>query len=78
MVVVQSMILLGSESWVVTPKILQFLGSLQNRVAQRIYVRMPWYCNRHWEYPPIGEVLAESGMELIGEYISRRHTGVAQ
>ena len=29
-------------------------------------------------YPPIGEEIVEAGLEPIGEYISRRHTSVAQ
>ena len=28
--------------------------------------------------PPIWEAIAEAGLEPIGEYISLRHTGVAQ
>ena len=39
---------------------------------------MPWFWNGLWEYPPIGEAIAEAGQEKIGEYISRRHTSVAQ
>ena len=39
---------------------------------------MPRCQNSFWEYPPIGEEIAEVGLEPIGEYISHRHTSVAQ
>ena len=76
MAVVQSMLLLGSNSWVFIPNILRLLGSLHNWVVQRITGRMHWCLNGRWHYPPIGEAIAEAGLEPIGEYISRRHTSV--
>ena len=78
MAVVQSVLLLGSHLWVVTPNILRLLGSLHNWVVQRITGRMPQFWNSCWEYPLIGEALSESGLETIGGYISRRHTSVVQ
>ena len=78
MAVVQSVLLLGSYLWFVTPNIMRFLGSLHNWVAQHINGRMPWCWNGCWEYPPIGEAIEEVGLEPIGEYILCRHTSVAQ
>ena len=78
MAVVQSVLILGSDSWVVTPNIMRFLGSLHNWVAQWTSGQMPWFRNGLWEYPPIGEALAEAGMEPIGECMSCQNTSVAQ
>ena len=71
MLLVQSVLLLGSELYVNTPHIVQSLGSLHNWVAQLIYGRMPWCHNGLWEYPPIGEALSDTGLDPIGEYISQ-------
>ena len=39
---------------------------------------MPWCRNSFWDYPQIGEDIAEAGLGPIGEYISHRHTSVTQ
>ena len=78
MLVVSSVLIFVSESWVVTSRILQPLGSYHNRAAKRISVWMPQFRNFCWEYPLVGEALAEAGLEPIGDYIYRRHTSVAQ
>ena len=39
---VQSALLFVLESWVITPRIMRELGSLDNQVARRIYCRMTW------------------------------------
>ena len=70
------MLILGSYLLVVTPNILRLLGSLHNWVVQRISGMMPWFWNGSWEYPLIGEALAEAGMEPIGCYIFHYHTSV--
>ena len=67
-----------SESWVVTPQILQALWIFYDHVVRRISGQMARCRNGRWEYLPIGEAFAEAGLEPIGEYISRRHTKVAQ
>ena len=76
--VVQSVLILGSDLWVVTPNIMRLLGSLCNWVAQQITGRMPRCWNGCWWYPPIGEAIAEARLEPIGEYISRCHISVPQ
>ena len=78
MVVVQYVLLLGSDSWVITPNVLRFLSSLHNWVVQRTTERMPRCQNGRWENPPIGEALSETDLEKIGKYISCCHTSVAQ
>ena len=77
-----AVVLLGmifrSEMWVVIPRILRALGSLHHWEARRISDQMPRCKNGHREYSPIREALAEEGLGTIGEYISFRHTNVAQ
>ena len=76
MLVVSSVLIFVSESWVVTPRILQLLGSYHNRAEKRISVWMPQFRNLRWEYPQVGEALAEAGLEPIGDYIYRGLEGV--
>ena len=78
MAVVQSVLLLGSYLWVVTPNILRLMGNIHNWVVQRITGRMPQCRNGRWYYPTIGERLPEAGLETVGEYISCLHTSVTQ
>ena len=75
--VLQSVFLFGLESWVFTPHILLVLGSFHNRAARSISGQMPQFWNGCWDYPPIGDVLAEAGMEPIVEYISCPHISVS-
>ena len=46
--VVQSVLLLGSYLWVVTPNIMRLMGSLHNWLVQRITGRMPQCWNGCW------------------------------
>ena len=70
---VQSVLLYGSETWVITPQVLQVLGSFHNRVARRISRRMPrLQANGVWFYPPIAEALSEAGLFPIEHYVQKR------
>ena len=40
--VVQSVMLYGSDTWVMTPRIYRMLGGFHHRVAQRLTERQPW------------------------------------
>ena len=50
-VVVQSVLLYGSESWVVTPAMLKVLSSFHHQVACQITNRMARKVNGNWYYP---------------------------
>ena len=76
--VVQSVLLYGSESWVLTKKMLQTLRSFHHRCARYI-------TNRHikqdmetgeWSYPNTKATLEEAGLWTIEEYIERRRNTV--
>jgi hypothetical protein len=77
--VVQSVLLFGSETWVLSNPMLTALEGFHRRVAHRLAGRQP-YLNRwtgEWIYPPIDKVLEEVGMHSIAHYIEKRQNTVA-
>jgi hypothetical protein len=72
--VVQSVLLYGCETWVITSNMLSVLESFHHRVARRLTRRFPYYI-RHadlWICPSVTETLQEAGVFTIQEHISRR------
>ena len=61
LVVVQSVIIYKSETWVMTPHIGRFLGGFHHRVALRLTGRQP-RIGRYgvWVYPPLEDATAEA------------------
>jgi L-rhamnose mutarotase len=77
--VVQSVLLFGSETWVLSQPMLTALEGFHWRVARRIADNQP-YLDRQtgeWVYPPIDKVLEEVGMYSIAHYIDKRQNTVA-
>ena len=77
--VVQSALLFGSETWVLTPHTLREMWGIHNKAARRITVRINqrlW--NRRWYCPPIGEALTDAGIETIGIYVTCHHNTMTQ
>ena len=79
MVVVQAVLIFGSDTWVLTPWFEKPLESFHHRAVRRIAVMVP----KHQQYgtlvyTPIGVVLATVRLEKIGVYIARRQNKVAQ
>ena len=64
-VVVQAVLLFVSETWMMTPCMVQDLGGFQNRLQ-----------NGSWEYPPLEEVIWEEGLEEVEAYVLRRQNTV--
>ena len=58
------------------------IGCLSSSATRSNIDLIVMYCStlvwRQEIYSPIGEALSEAGLEPIGEYISCRHTSVAQ
>ena len=55
---VQAIFLFGSETWVLTPRMGQALGSFQHRVSKRIMGSQPKQQeDGNWEYPPLETVM---------------------
>jgi hypothetical protein len=77
-VVVQSVLLYGSESWVLSKAMMKKLKSFHNRIAR-------FLTGRHirqngdgvWVYPSTKETLEEAGLWTIEEYIRRRKETVS-
>jgi len=78
--VVQSVLLFGSETWVLSPSMLKALEGFHHRVARQLSGKVGWYLPREdrWVYPPISEVLEEAGLFSIGEYLSHHQNCIAE
>ena len=65
-VLVQAVIIFGSETWILTPHMGQTLVGFQHKVAQQLMGkqtrRLP---DGVWDYPPppLGEAIREAGLE---------------
>ena len=77
--VVQSVLLFGSETWVLSQPMLKALEGFHRRVAWRIAGKQPYLDRRmgEWVYPPIDKVLEEVGMYSIDHYVKKRQNTVA-
>jgi hypothetical protein len=76
--VVRSILLFGSETWVMTNSMLKALESFHRRVARRIAGKQPYLRAGEWIYPPIlDKVLEEVGLNPVEDYILKRQNTVA-
>ena len=78
--IVQSVLLYGSETWVLSPAVLARLEGFHIRAAYRMAKehvprRGP---NQQWVYPSSDAVLEECGMHTIGHYIDVRRETIAK
>jgi hypothetical protein len=71
---IQTVLLYGSETWVVTNEILQLLTSFHHGIARRLTGRYPRPIpdTDEWTYPSIQETLRMAGLFPMEEYL-RRH-----
>ena len=75
--IVQSVLLYGSESWVITQKMLHSLQSFHQRCARFITGRHIWMdVNGHWTYPSSGVTLNHAGLLPIEDYIKSRKASI--
>jgi hypothetical protein len=72
--VVQTVLLFGSESWVLTPSMLGKLEGFHRQIARRLTGRSPVYLRSEgtWQYQPLGNAMEEAGLYSMNEYITRR------
>ena len=77
--IVQTVLLYGSETWVLTSSMLKVLEGFHNRVARRIAGKMPYYVptEDRWVYPPTGEALEIAGLYPIQAYLDGRRNRLA-
>jgi len=75
--VVQTILLYGSETWVVTDFLLKQLHSFHSRVAHYITGRhIRQNADGTWFHPPTDGVLEEAGLPTIDDYIKRQRDTV--
>ena len=77
--VVQAVLLFGSKTWVLNPRLEKPLMGFHHRAAWRMVGMVPKrQPDGTWVYPTIGAALGMVGLEEIGVYIARRQNTVAQ
>jgi hypothetical protein len=78
--IVQSVLLYGSKTWVLSPAVLARLEGFHIRAAYRMAKKhVPrWGPNQQWVYPPSDKVLEECGMHTIQHYIDVRRETIAK
>jgi len=73
--VVQSVLLYGSETWVLTKRILDTLEAFHHRIARQITGTHIFRTRQGvWNYPAPQETLRKAGLFTMREYIRRRRT----
>ena len=77
--VVQSVLMYGSETYVLTPRMKRVLGRFHHRVALRLKGKQlrkgrggVWFC------PPLEDAMVEAGLQEVETYVSRCQNTVAQ
>ena len=77
--VVQAVLLFGSDIWFVIPFIGRTIGGFHHRLDFCLTGKQPRRGTyRIWRYPPLGELVVESGLEWVYNYVSCLHNTVAQ
>ena len=79
LVVVQAVLLYGSETWVLTPHMQRVLGGFHHRVARRLTRKKTRKVrDGGWVYPPLEDLMVEAGLQEVETDISHRQNTVAQ
>ena len=77
--VIQEVLLYGSDTWVLTPRMQMLLGRFHHRVACRLMGRQPRKGrNGGWVYPPLKDAMAEAVLQEVETYVSCCQNTVAQ
>jgi hypothetical protein len=73
---IQTVLLYGSETWVLTEEILQMLTSFHHGIARQLTGRYPHPISDNddddWIYPSIKETLRIAGLFPMEEYLTQR------
>ena len=71
--IIQSVLLYGSETWVISSSMLKTLEGFHSRVARRLTGRRPRRRrDGTWSYPDTAETLRRAGLEPMAVYLDRR------
>ena len=77
--VARSVLLYGSESWVVTGEMLTVPEGFHHRAARRITgMTATRGAGGEWEYPPVAAAMEATGLHPIRGYIRRRQATIAE
>ncbi len=78
--IVQTVLLFSSETWVVTPTLLQQLESFHHAAVRQIAGKRATLDVRTgvWKWPPLDGAMALAGVKPIAEYIRVRQATIAQ
>ena len=77
--VVQAILLYGLETWIMSPWIGKALGGFHHRVVWRLTGWMPQRnFDGTWTYLPLGEEMAEVGVQEVETYATHRQNTVTQ
>ena len=77
--VVHLVLIIGAETWVVTPRMGQVLGGFQHKVDRQFTGRILWQrTDKNWEYALAAAAREEVGFDTMEEYIQRRQNTAAQ
>ena len=77
--VVKAVLLLGLDTWVVTPHMGKELGEFQVQMVRRLTGRLMWRkTDGKWIYTSVKTAREEEGFLTMEEYIRWRHNTVAQ
>ena len=79
LLVVQVVLLFGSETWYMSPWIRRTLGGFQNHVIRRLVGRQTRrQVGRICSYLPLATTMVEAGLEEVNTYVSQLHNTFAQ
>ena len=77
--VFQAMLLYGLDYMFMSTRVDKVLGAFYHRFIRRLTGRMPhWNRVGTWIYPPVGEAVAEVGLQEIETYVTYCQKTVAQ
>ena len=77
--VVQAVLIFGSETWVVNPRMVKALGGFQVQLARRLTGRLPRRTpGGKWTYTSTATARGGVGLLTMEEYIRRSHNTVTQ
>ena len=77
-VVVQAVLLYGSDTLLMTPSIERMLGGFHHRVDRRLAGWKFWRDGYgRWVYPLLEEAMEKGGLQEVENYVSRRQNTVS-
>ena len=79
MMVVQAVLLYGSETWAMTPHIGKALGGFHHRMAFRMTgQKLQRGVDGRWVYPPLEEAMEEEGLQEVETFLLHHQNTVTQ